>query len=102
MNSKTTTAPRIGDAIQEPLWVRWLLIGIAAIIAWCAVTSTIMFAALKAVGLLRVPAAAETGDMFIDAYEHGQTIMPDLLPLPGESASVNVPARGTAVAPAGD
>lgn len=78
------------------------IIGIGAVIAWCAVTSTIMFAALKAVGLLRVHAEAEADGMFIDAYEHGQTIMPDLLPLPGESAPVNVPARGTAVAPAGD
>ncbi len=78
------------------------IIGISAIIAWCTVTSVIMFGALKAAGLLRVNVAAETGDMFIDAYEHGQTVMPDLIPLPGESVPVNAPARGTAVAPAGD
>jgi Amt family ammonium transporter len=76
------------------------VIGIVAVIAWCAVTSTIMFAALQAVGLLRVHPDAEKDGMFIDAYEHGQTIMPDLIPLPEERAAVH--GRSTVPAAAGD
>ncbi len=76
------------------------VIGIVAVIAWCAVTSTTMFAALQAVGLLRVHPDAEKDGMFIDAYEHGQTIMPDLIPLPEERAAVH--GRSTVPAAAGD
>jgi Amt family ammonium transporter len=46
------------------------------------VTSIIMFGGLKALGHLRVNPKAETGNNFIDNYEHGQTIWPDVLPLP--------------------
>jgi len=73
------------------------VIGVVAVILWCTVTSIVMFGALKAVGRLRVNPKAEEGDMFIDAYEHGTTVWPDILPLPGES----VPSTGaTVVSPA--
>jgi Amt family ammonium transporter len=62
------------------------IIGSAATIAWVAVTSFIMFGALRAVKKLRVPAHAETAPNFVDAYEHGQTVWPDVLPLPDEAA----------------
>lgn len=58
------------------------VLGSLATIAWCAVTSAVMFGGLKAIGRLRVNPKAETGDNFIDNYEHGQTIWPDVLPLP--------------------
>lgn len=29
MDTKTSTAPRISDAVQEPGWVRWVLIGVS-------------------------------------------------------------------------
>jgi Amt family ammonium transporter len=73
------------------------LIGSVATIAWCAVTSVLMFGGLKAVGRFRITAKAETNGMFIDAYEHGTTIWPDLLPVPGD-IPVEGGVRGTAPA----
>jgi Amt family ammonium transporter len=61
------------------------IIGSAATIIWCAVTSIVMFGALKAVKHLRVNPKAEVDGNFIDNYEHGQTIWPDVLPLPDET-----------------
>jgi ammonium transporter, Amt family len=58
------------------------LLGLGATIAWVGVTSVIMFGALKAAGLLRVNIKAEMDGNFIDAYEHGQTITPDVIGLP--------------------
>jgi Amt family ammonium transporter len=60
-------------------------IGAAATIIWCAVTSAIMFGGLKAIKHLRVNPAAEADGNFIDNYEHGQSIWPDVLPLPGDT-----------------
>jgi Amt family ammonium transporter len=62
------------------------IIGSAATIIWCTVTSVVMFSALKAVNHLRVNAKAEADGNFIDNYEHGQTIWPDILPLPDDKA----------------
>jgi ammonium transporter, Amt family len=62
------------------------IIGSAATIIWVGVTSVIMFGALKAVKRLRVNPKAEADGNFIDAYEHGQSIWPDILPLPDEKA----------------
>jgi ammonium transporter, Amt family len=74
------------------------IIGSVATIAWVGITSFIMFAALKAVKHLRVNPAAEVDGNFIDNYEHGQTVWPDLLPLPGEtSATVSSPVKAPAV-----
>jgi Amt family ammonium transporter len=60
-------------------------IGSAATIAWCGVTSVLMFGALKMMGRLRVNPKAEMDGNFIDNYEHGQSVWPDLLPLPGDA-----------------
>jgi Amt family ammonium transporter len=73
------------------------VIGVAAVAVWTVVTSTIMFGVLKAVGILRMPAGADT--VGIDVYEHGASVMPDLLPMPGEggiagSDSLTSPATG--------
>jgi Amt family ammonium transporter len=70
------------------------VIGSAATIIWCAVTSFVMFMALKAVKRLRVNPAAEADGNFIDNYEHGQTIWPDILPLPLD----DIPASGARAA----
>jgi ammonium transporter, Amt family len=69
------------------------LVGSAATIAWCAVTSVVMFAGLKAIGHLRVNAAAEADGNFIDNYEHGESIWPDILPLPDQTAPEVATAR---------
>ena len=61
------------------------IVGSAATIIWVGATSFVMFMALKAVKRLRVNPKAEADGNFIDAYEHGQTIWPDLLPLPGQT-----------------
>jgi ammonium transporter, Amt family len=74
------------------------IIGSAATIIWCAVTSVVMFGALKAVKHLRVNPLAEVDGNFIDNYEHGQTVWPDLLPLPGDvAATVSSPVKAPAV-----
>jgi len=75
------------------------VIGSVATIVWCGVTSLVMFGALKAVGRLRVNPKAEMEGNFIDNYEHGQTVWPDLLPLPSEDvivkgAASKAPAAG--------
>jgi ammonium transporter, Amt family len=77
------------------------LIGAAATIVWCAVTSFVMFYALKVIKHLRVNPKAEVDGNSIDNYEHGQSVWPDVLPLPSESlvteakaASRTAPATG--------
>ncbi len=74
------------------------LLGSAATIAWVAVTSVLMFGALKAVGRLRVNAAAEVDGNFIDNYEHGQTVWPDILPLPNAVGATPLTAKSAAPA----
>ena len=54
--------------------------GVALVAVWVSVTSISMFGALKAIGLLRIPATAE--ELGIDAYEHGASVWPDVLPIP--------------------
>ncbi len=54
------------------------VVGIVGIAAWTSVTSVIVFAAIKAVGLLRMPTTAD--EIGIDAYEHGASVWPDVLP----------------------
>jgi ammonium transporter, Amt family len=77
------------------------VIGSAATIVWCAVTSVIMFAGLKAIKRLRVNPKAEMDGNFIDNYEHGESIWPDILDLPGDSPSPAAASVRTAPA-AGD
>ena len=73
------------------------IIGSATTIIWVGVTSVIMFGALKALKRLRVNPKAEEDGNSIDNYEHGQSIWPDILPLPGDV----LPADGArAVSPA--
>lgn len=62
------------------------IIGAAATIAWTGGTSLVMFLGLKAIKRLRVNAKAEQDGNFIDNYEHGQTVWPDILPLPDVDA----------------
>lgn len=58
------------------------VIGVVGVMVWMGVTSTIMFAVLKALGVLRI---SETGEaMGIDAYEHGASVWPDVLPMPSD------------------
>lgn len=64
------------------------VVGVAGIVAWTTVTSVIVFGALKALGLLRMPAAAN--EIGIDAYEHGASVWPDVLPYDEKTA----PAAG--------
>ncbi|MDZ4768477.1 MAG: ammonium transporter [Chloroflexota bacterium] len=74
----------VGGGSADILVTQFL--GSMATIGWTAATTLVMFAVLKAVGRLRVNPKAEMDGNFIDNYEHGQTIWPDLLPLPGDSA----------------
>jgi ammonium transporter, Amt family len=53
--------------------------GVFAVIVWAGVTSFLMFGALKAAGLLRMH--SEGDEVGIDAYEHGATLWPNVLPL---------------------
>lgn len=72
------------------------VIGVVAVAIWVIVTSSVIFGAIKAVGLLRMPAAADV--VGIDVHEHGATVMPDLLPLPGASIVAGTDTRSSAPA----
>lgn len=72
--------------------------GSVATIIWCGVTSGIMFGALKVINHLRVNPLAEAEGNFIDNYEHGQSIWPDILPLPDDTVLAG--SGRTATAPA--
>ena len=71
-------------------------IGVAVVAVWATVSSTVMFSAINALGLLRMPAAADA--VGIDVYEHGATCMPDLLPMPGEGVVTGTDSRTSAPA----
>lgn len=73
-------------------------IGSLATIVWCGVTSVVMFMGLKAIKRLRVNPLAEADGNFIDNYEHGESVWPDVLPLPGDI--VAAPEKATRTAPA--
>ncbi len=77
------------------------IIGSVATIAWTGVTSVLMFGALKAVKRLRVNPKAEADGNTIDNYEHGQSIWPDILPLPGD-APVTASVAAVKATAAGD
>jgi Amt family ammonium transporter len=70
------------------------LLGIAAIIAYVAVTALVMFGAIKAIKNLRVPAKAD--QVGIDVYEHGASIWPDVLPTPDEKPAAGAMKRSPA------
>lgn len=54
------------------------LVGVVAVAVWAALASGVVFFALKSIGLLRMPANAD--EIGIDAYEHGASVWPDVLP----------------------
>ncbi|MFO7322647.1 MAG: ammonium transporter [Chloroflexota bacterium] len=67
--------------------------GVIAVMLWMGATSAVIFAVCKALGILRIPEKAST--VGIDVYEHGATVWPDILPVPGEGAlSVSTSAAG--------
>jgi Amt family ammonium transporter len=74
-------------------------LGSAATVIWVAVTSGIMFFALKAINRLRVSSKADV--VGIDVYEHGASAWPDVLPFPEDTLSPGM-ATGMATTPAGD
>ena len=55
------------------------LTGVIGVIVWAGVTSILMFGVLKAAGILRMHSEAD--EVGIDAYEHGATLWPNVLPL---------------------
>ena len=60
-------------------------VGVIGVAAWAGITSLIMFGGLRMMGLLRMHSEADLAG--IDAYEHGASIWPDVLPLPEEGSS---------------
>jgi len=71
------------------------IVGLVGITAWVTVASVVTFGALKAAGLLRMPTAAD--EIGIDAYEHGASVWPDVLPIPVSKGGTDA---GGAAAPA--
>ncbi len=73
------------------------VIGVVGVAVWMGGTSLVMFTILKALGVLRMPIKAE--EVGIDCYEHGASVWPDVLPLPGDvplegGKRVSAPAVG--------
>jgi ammonium transporter, Amt family len=69
------------------------LFGVVVVAAWAAVTGGIMFGALRALNLLRMPTAADV--VGIDVYEHNASVWPDVLPIESEAhAGEGSPAIG--------
>ncbi len=71
------------------------IIGVVAASAWVSVTGVALFAAIKALGVLRIPAKAE--EIGIDMYEHGTTVWPDVLPVADDVASIRSAKKAAAV-----
>ena len=67
--------------------------GVVAVAVFAGVTGFVMFKAIDAVGLLRMPEAANV--VGIDAYEHGASVWPDVLPVPEDDAPTSAPAPAT-------
>ncbi|NDJ62535.1 MAG: ammonium transporter [Chloroflexi bacterium] len=71
-------------------------VGIVGAAVWVSATSVVLFFIIRAIGRLRMPAAGEA--MGIDAYEHGASVWPDVLPAPGDTAEggqrTTAPATG--------
>ncbi|MFW5748551.1 MAG: ammonium transporter [Chloroflexota bacterium] len=70
-------------------------LGVVAVTAFAGITGFMMFKAIALIGLLRMPEAAD--EMGIDAYEHGASVWPDVLPMPTEKGET---VSGGAAAPA--
>ena len=71
-------------------------IGSGATVIWVAVTSVVMFGALKAINRLRVNPQADL--VGIDVFEHGATAYPDILAMPEDmemgGSAATAPATG--------
>lgn len=61
------------------------VVGVGVIALYTAVTGSIMWFVLKALGVLRAPDKAL--EMGLDFYEHGQSNWPDVLPMPDDVIS---------------
>lgn len=69
------------------------ILGVVGVTVWAAATGGAMFATLNAMGILRMPTAAEA--VGIDAYEHNASVWPDVLPIGEEAhAGEGVPSMG--------
>ena len=55
-------------------------LGVAAVVLWMGATSLALMGVLRAIGVLRIPAHGTV--IGIDAYEHGASVWPDILPMP--------------------
>lgn len=71
------------------------IVGIIAVCIWVSVTTVAMFAAIKALGVLRIPAKAD--QLGIDVYEHGASVWPDVLPHPDDITETGSPMKAPAV-----
>ncbi|MBI5666802.1 MAG: ammonium transporter [Chloroflexi bacterium] len=73
-------------------------LGSLSTVAYVGITSVLMFGLLKAINRLRVSSRADVAG--IDAYEHGASIWPDVLPMPEDDGmlkggvTVSAPAVG--------
>jgi Amt family ammonium transporter len=61
------------------------LTGVFGVIVWMGVTSFVLFAILKALGLLRI--SDHGSEMGIDAYEHGASAYPDVVSFPSNASA---------------
>lgn len=68
-------------------------IGSLATIAFTGVFAVVMFGALKAIGRLRVSKVVDEVNVFIDDFEHGMSVMPDIRPPVAISESGAVVAK---------
>ena len=71
------------------------VVGVGVIALYTSIAGVIMWAILKVLGVLRLPDKAL--EMGIDAYEHGQTNWPDVLPMPGDELTTGARATSPAV-----
>ncbi len=75
-------------------------LGSVATIIYVGITSAIMFGLLKAINRLRV--AKKADEIGIDVYEHGASIWPDVLPVPGDGPLAGSESLGAKAPAAGD
>lgn len=71
-------------------------VGSASVVIFVALSAVVMFLVLKAFGRLRVNPKADT--IGIDAYEHGASAWPDVLPMMDEGMSGEAAAPAAAAA----
>lgn len=77
------------------------VVGSLATIVFTGVFAVVMFGGLKAIGRLRVSKVVDDVNVFIDDYEHGASVMPDVR-LPVAVSETGAVLPGKSVAAAGD